>query len=346
MKDTDKSLPAPAPSPYLGTVDGDREGWIGGWAITREGDACHVVVTVNGHSLRAESDLPRADLAAKGESRGLGGWRISIRDMLQPGENMVEVVLPDGTPLAGSPRMVMGIEGPAPIRYRSAIDTATAVLLSGWAVSETGEPCDLTIAIGDAPAITVRSDGDRADLAASGISTGGGGWHLLLGGLLRPGANAITVTLPDGTEVAGSPLSVDIPVADQPVPVDPAPVALVEDMAGTAPEPMAAEPVAPETVVAEPVITEPERDEIVVAMPSRRRPPARSKSKPKPAMPSLVELDELSLDDLALAVASGRIQTEVESPPAPVAPVEVAAPVAAAAPMRARRGWMSRLRGR
>jgi len=310
MEQIDKPSPTPAPAPrrqYLGAVDEDRAGRLGGWAITHQGDPCEVEVHVNGRVFRATSEGPRPDLAAKGQARGQGGWRVTIADALEPGDNRVEIRLPDGTELHGSPRTVAHTPAPpAPVRYLGAIDRASGAILSGWALTATGEPCAVQVRIGDAEPTTVMSDGTRADLAAKGMSNGAGGWHLFPEGRLAPGPNRVAISFPDGTPLPGSPLVIEGAAVAEPTPrpVDTPPLAAVD-------QPMLA-----------PV-------------------PA-----PAPVMPSLAELDELSLDDLALAVASGRVQVDAPPPPEPVPAVE--AEQAAPPPPEPRRrggGWLRRVLG-
>jgi len=299
MEQIDKSSPTPASSGWLGTVDDDRGGRLSGWAITREGDPCEVVARVNGREFRTTSDGPRPDLAAKGQSRGQGGWRIVMGEALVPGENRVEVVLPDGTPLTGSPRIVVWDEAPAPpVRYLGAIDRASGAILSGWALTATGEPCEVLIRIGDADPVVVVSDGTRADLAAKGMSSGGGGWHLFLDSRLAPGTNRVTIGFPDGTPLPGSPLSVEGPPITEPTPrhVDNPTLVAVEQPASRA------------------------------------------------TMPSLAELDELSLDDLALVVASGRVRIDAPPAPEPVAIVAADHAEPSALP-HARLSWWRRVFG-
>ncbi|KQN73013.1 hypothetical protein [Sphingomonas sp. Leaf62] len=317
----------PSPTPtigYLGAVDDDRQGRLSGWAITRQGDPCEVTATVNGRSFATASDLPRPDLAAKGQSRGAGGWRIELADALEPGENRVDVTLPDGTPVSGSPRMVIWTPAPAAApapRHLGAIDSANARLLSGWALTATGDPCEVTITVGEDDPVTVLSEGTRADLAAKGMSRGAGGWHLFLEGRLMPGANRVTIALPDGSAMPGSPLTIEGPPVAAPV------------------QPEAVEPPAPPAPVVvpppAPMIAPAPTSAVVTELPPRQR----------PAMPSLAELDELSLDDIALAVASGRVRVDAPPPPEPVAPPVIAQPESEAAPSP-RRSWMARLLGR
>ncbi len=311
----------PSPTPtigYLGAVDDDRQGRLSGWAITRQGDPCEVTATVNGRSFATTSDLPRPDLAKKGQSRGAGGWRIEVADALEPGENRVDIILPDGTPLSGSPRMVTWTPAPAAApaaRHLGAIDSANARLLSGWALTATGDPCEVTITVGNGDPVAVRSEGTRADLAAKGMSRGAGGWHLFLEDRLMPGSNRVMITLPDGSAMPGSPLTIEGPPVAPPV------------------QPEAVEPPAPAVAMAA-LVTVP-ATAVVTELPPRQ----------PPAMPSLAELDELSLDDLALAVASGRVQVDALPPPEPVAPPVLSEPEAELAPPP-RRSWVARLLGR
>ena len=308
MEAIDKVSPAAQPAGFLGAIDDDRGGRISGWAVTREGDPCTVTLTVNDQSFSTESDLPRPDLAAKQQARGKGGWRIALDAALAPGENRVEVFLPDGTPLAGSPRIVAGPQGgesitPAAPGYLGAIDTANPARLSGWALTALGEPCLVGISLNDAPSVAILSEAPRPDLTAKGMSTGGGGWHLALAGWLVLGTNRVSVTLPDGSHLPGSPLVLEGPVIASEPPVAHSPVAMAPKARAT-----------------------------VTELPQRQR----------AAMPSIAELDELSLDDLALAVASGRIQVDAPPAPLPVPPIETVES-ATAAPQPAPRTWLRRV---
>ncbi len=339
MEDVKEMSSPPAPGGYIGAVDDDRQGRLSGWAITREGDPCTVTLTVNDRAFTCESTQPRLDLAAKGQSRGQGGWRIDIGDALMPGENRVEIRLPDGTPLAGSPRTVVQAQAaPSATRYIGAVDTANGSLLSGWALTTTGEPCTLVVQVGNAPEITLVSHGTRADLAEKGMSNGGGGWHLFLDGHLSPGTNAITITLPDGAPLPGSPLRIEGP-ASAPPPAASQPMTAKTTQPTEAIAAKAAAPRRPVAVVTEkPAEPKPVAD----AAPTVRSAPAPER--PRPTMPSLAELDELSLDDVALAVASGRVQVAEAEAPVPVPPVVLpATTTAGASPVEPRRGWLRRL---
>lgn len=311
----------PSPTPtigYLGAIDDDRQGRLSGWAITRQGDPCEVTATVNGHSFATTSDLPRPDLAKKGQSRGAGGWRIEVAEALEPGENRVDITLPDGTPVSGSPRTVIWTSAPATApaaRHLGAIDSANARLLSGWALTATGDPCEVTIMIGDSDPVIVLSEGTRADLAAKGMSRGAGGWHLFLEDRLMPGSNQVTIALSDGSAMPGSPLTIEGPPVAAPA------------------QPEAVEPPASPVPVLVPLPTP--ASAVVTELPPYQR----------PAMPSLAELDELSLDDIALAVASGRVRVETPPPPEPVAPpLDLEREAELTPPPR--RGWLTRLLGR
>lgn len=315
--------PSPAPG-YLGAIDDCRNGTVTGWAVTRFGDECTVTVEVNGRVFQGESSLPRADLAAKGQARGRGGFAIAVGTALHPGENSVAARFPDGEPLSGSPRTVTIAAQPlaeaSPTRsagYIGAIDQVSERSISGWALTAHGDPCAVTIQIDDEPPVTLMAHEARPDLAAKGMSTGAGGWRLSLAGLLEPGEHSIAVTLPNGQPLPGSPARFDQPGADAPAAGDePAPVATPAAPAETPPSANVAE------------------------FPNR----------PRPTIPSLTELDELSLDDLTLAVASGMIK--VETPPEeqtktaePEQTAEAPAPRPDPVPPRPR-GFFGRLFGR
>lgn len=331
------------PAGYLGAIDDCRNGMVTGWAVTRFGDECAISVEVNGRVFRGDSNLPRADLAAKSQSRGRGGFSVLIEEALRPGENSVSVRTPDGRPLVGSPRTVTVDAAPLveatarpATRFIGAIDQVSERSISGWALTAHGDPCAVTITVDGDPAVTLMAHEARPDLAAKGMSTGAGGWRLRLAGTLEPGIHAIAVTLPSGEHLPGSPASFNIPAPDA--------------QRATPPQAQPEQP-APEKVGA--VATTP-----VAAATTERSGPAANiaefPNRPRPSIPSLTELDELSLDDLTLAVASGMVKVDVPQaelkPQRATAdapePVPAPEPASASSDPQPRRGFFGRLFGR
>lgn len=342
MQAADDSQPGSAPIVsaigFVGSVDSIDQGIISGWAVTQRGEECSVVVMVNGaERFYAEGDRPRPDLAAKQQSRGAGGWRIDLRKSLVAGDNRIEVHTPDGIDLRGSPLnyrydpeaetadvpMLKRPRSPgAPNGYLGAIDACDNVVLSGWAVTAQGMASTVCIQVNSAPPMEIIADKPRPDLAAKGLSDGAGGWRLDIASALVPGRNLVSITFPDGVHLPGSPIEREISnpavPAGQPVPAAPPTDDLV------AAHPSAASPDAaraprdrPQAPIADrPSIgTEaPAAGAQITELPLRPRGPAK--------LLSLAELDELSLDDIALAVAAGMIDVK----PAPVVEREEALP--------------------
>lgn len=206
----DSIPPELRPSPlYSGYIDGFDAANVNGWAVTRAGDACDVTVAVNGmHFATVHAEHPRPDLAAQGLSGGLGGWRVDVRAVIVPGDNRIEVRLPDGTFLHGSPFVIVGgaraDAGPPPA-YRGEIDVPIGTVVRGWAATGTGDECDVVLRVNDSDPVTLRADRDRPDLLAQGLSKGKGGWRHDVAALLVRGTNRIRVTFADGTDLPNSP---------------------------------------------------------------------------------------------------------------------------------------------
>ena len=299
---------------FLGAIDSAADADVlSGWATHASGGECSLRVHVNDQlPFTVDATGPRPDLAAQGLSSGNGGWRVEVGPLLVPGRNIVRLVFPDGTDVPGSPivRFIEGPERTGPITYRGAIDTLDGEVLAGWAVTDEGDECEVTLRVNDGPSVRVTASLPRPDLIAQRLARRSGGWSAPIGALLRPGENRIEALFPDGTALPGSPLAIQRPQpsaipAQQPVPA-------------TEPE---AEP-------------QPEKAEL----------------------PSLAELDDLSLDDISLAVAAGLIElpkaaapAEPEGEPAEAPPEIVTmaaeAPAPAAPPPAPRRGFLARLFG-
>lgn len=368
---TEQPTPPALPA-FVGAIDATANGRISGWAVTITGERCDIAVVVNDKDrFVIGTDQPRPDLAAKQQSKGLGGWRVDVSPVLQPGENRIAVVFPDGSLLPGTPITYDHTADPvakpaSPVgakAYIGAIDTPQEDRLRGWSVAIDGSPAPVTIQVNDGPPVTVEADGRRQDLAAKNLSNGLGGWHLEIGAALVEGRNGISVRFPDGSHVPGSPIERWIgerpveakPVTARPAPSatpaparKPAPVAAPAPATrpAAAPAPRPAPAAAPKPAPAPVVAPAPQpaaASATVTELPKRAPTPAR--------LPSLTELDELSLDDVSLAVASGRIRFDPPAPPAPaeaepVAEPEAAAPELPAPEEPARPGLFARLFGR
>lgn len=349
------SGPKPA-SGFVGAIDQLRDGFISGWGVTRVGGPCTVMVTVNDeHRFEVAADRPRPDLAAKQLSTGLGGWRVDVRSALRPGENRIAVTFPDGSPLPGSP-LVDGAAAagaapsppaandPAPNaplppaakqaakRYIGAIDAPDKSRLSGWSVATDRTPAPVTIQVNQGPPMEIQANGPRPDLAAKNLSNGEGGWHLDVTAALVHGRNVITVRFPDGSDLSGSPIERYIgmeapakpPVAPPP-PARSSPPDHARAVSPTPPAPVVAPKAAapePRRVTTPPVSRPPAPR---IPAPTQTAPtPQVPKSEPGPAkLPSLSELDELSLDDVSLAVASGRVRFDPPEMPEPTREIPV-----------------------
>ncbi|MEI9927220.1 MAG: hypothetical protein WDN44_05275 [Sphingomonas sp.] len=273
---------------FRGYIEAGDEGPIVGWAVAEDGAGCELAMTVNGEApVAVASDLARPDLVRLGVSTGTGGFRVDPAPYLKPGKNRIELRYPDGKDLPGSPTTRF-VETPAetPHSYRGYVERREA-MVSGWAVTEDGLPCRLVAEVNGRRVAETVSDHPRPDLARSQLSRGEGGFIFDLGEFLADDANAIDILLPGGEHVRGSPFH--FPPEDE-VPKN-VPFA-------------ATEPLQPEM---------PEIESDAASNVTAIAPRANDK---KPEMPSLTELDELSLDDLSLAVAAGFITV---SPPRPIA---------------------------
>jgi hypothetical protein len=401
----DLSTPPPPATGYVGAIDRLSQAQLSGWAVTMDGDPCVVTVRINGADVAtAKSDGSRQDLAAKQQSRGLGGWHVDLTGLLASGESRIEALLPDGSPLRGSPLVhddetgdriaVAPIDDAAARTYVGAIDTPDQDVIGGWSIGSDFRAAAVVVQVNDGTPVTVPANIDRPDLIAQQLTQSGGGWAFDVSSLLVPGVNRINITYPDGIHVPGSPIArtvagatpvveeqpaaVEAPVAEAapaaeelpltapapapvatetpvveeapaaPVPapeeVKPAPVVAKEVKAAPAPKPM---PPAPRQTAEEAV--RPFRKSLTTPEPepaASNVTPFPGRSEGRPGMPSLAELDELSLDDLSYAVANGKISVVPPPVPEPVPdPVAEAEAAGLLAPPQ-RRGFFARLLGR
>lgn len=341
---TAPDAPAEAAKPdFVGSIDGIQGDMLSGWAVSILGDPCEVAVIVNGSILPAvRSELPRPDLNAKGQARGQGGWQVPVGELLTDGENRIDARLPDGTPLAGSPALFSGrsmAAAPpppdAPLRYLGNIDSAQPPVLGGWALSSACRAVPVTVEIEGRAPVEVPSSDPRPDLAAKSLTPGDGGWHFDIGAVDGAYQTIVHLRFPDGSPLPGSPLRFGTPAAPPASPTEPPALPPV-------PEPVTAAPSTPAPEASAPVV--------------ERRPEPRAEPAPPPAsvtrlnprpsaFPTLAELDEISLDDLALAVENGQINVEAPPPPPPPEPEETAE-IAAPPPRPGRKGLFARLLGR
>lgn len=367
--------------PYQGHIDTPQGNVIAGWAVDEHGAPCTLSVSVGGAEVATvTSDRARPDLAESGMSQGLGGFRIDLGAHLTPGqESEISVTFPGGAHLPGSPFTRAFTErDPKTITYRGWIDSPDAAVVTGWALTDDGLPCKVAIDINATERFRVLSDGPRPDLMASNLSQGLGGFKAKVGQRLREGTNRVSMTFPNGEHLPGSPFErvVGNPDAFKPEPLpapkprkEPAPKPAAEKPKQPAPAPQPAPAASKPEAEPQPAPAPKPKTEPAPAAPAPKAAdpaPATPAAAPaervariaparkKPALPSLAELDELSLDDLALAVAAGVIKvpppetTPAPAEPAAAAPVEPAAPEPEPEPAAppSKRGFLARLFGR
>jgi hypothetical protein len=334
----------------VGTVDRLSQGKLSGWAVTMAGDPCAVTIRINDVAVATvKSEQPRPDLNAKQQSRGLGGWSVDLTPSFSFGENRIEVIFVDGSHLRGSPFThdphgadaiaVTPVNTDGPKSYVGAIDTPNSDVIGGWSISSDFKAAAVIIQVNDQLPVTVAALADRPDLIAQELTSAGGGWHFEVGTRLVPGLNRINVTYPDGIHLPGSPIArqigdsnvpaykIEPPRPPAPAPVakpapapapapGPAPAAAAPKPVQPAPPPAARAPAAPNPLARMAVPPVPAKPEARSANPSNVTPfPGQAG---RNGMPSLAELDELSLDDLSLAIAAGMINVTPSSVHEPV----------------------------
>jgi hypothetical protein len=314
---------APAKPNFVGTIDKVAYGRLSGWAVNMQGEPCGVMIRLNGKDVATvTSDQERADLAAKKYSRGLGGWYADLGAMLTPGKNIIEARFTDGTMLAHSPfeyEPQASNDDIAPAAtatgtrvFHGAIDSPQSNIISGWSISSDFRAAAVVIQVNDREPVTIGATTDRPDLIQQQLIKSGGGWSYEVGPLLVQGFNLISVRYPDGKHLPGSPIerqNGENPAGFVKRTAPPQPVRATEPVAAAPkPAPAAPQPTPAQTIqVAMSPFT---RKPVVADAPA----PATSNVTPFPdrlaarnGMPSLSELDELSLDDLSLAIAAGMI---------------------------------------
>ncbi len=287
---------------FQGYVEATKD-LIAGWAVAQDGSGCPITMVVNGGApTTIRCDLDRPDLVRLGKSTGKGGFRIDPGPHLREGRNIIELRFPDGGPIPNSPVIrIIGAEKPD--SYAGFVESRDPAKLSGWAVTGDGLPCAVVAEIDGETRAETQSTLSRPDLARSALSRGQGGFMFDLSGYLD-GARRIAIRFANGQIIDGGliELGAPIPLSD-PIGDD----APLEKESG-APKGAGESPAAAmeSTVKPEP-------------LPSAPANPAKENAEPGPAvMPSLVELDELSLDDIAYAFAAGLVTV----PPPEIPPHE------------------------
>ncbi|WP_448663704.1 hypothetical protein ACG3SL_03240 [Sphingomonas sp. CJ20] len=284
---------------YSGIVNSAGSLFLNGWAVTRSGDPCQVRVFVNGEeAFDILSEEARPHLKRQGVSNGLGGWSVDLRKVLKPGPNRVDVRFPDGTSLRKSPYIH---HAPSKIRalkpgetrlYQGDAALIDDVRIDGWVMGTGGDTAVVTIHVNGREPVSFLPDQPRIAVV-DGVSRTVFGWSMDLGDVLMRGMNLIHVRDAEGQPLGESPFRVRVAAPAKAAPAVPEPA--------PAPAPVPAEPVAPPA----PPVAEP--------------PVAQAHG-----MPSAADLDEMSLDDISLAMAAGMV--EVEPPVAPPVPEVVARP--------------------
>lgn len=291
---------------------------VSGWAVA-DGEACELTLVVNnGKPFTFSSNGERPDLLRSGLSTGKGGFSIDLEPHLVLGENFVEIRFPDGAMVSGSPfTRTIATETGDEQPYRGFVEGVEGDRVRGWAVTQDGRPCEVRADISDSIQLTTVSDRPRPDLLRNGISTGLGGFEFAIPAI-EGEANTVSIFYRDGTHLPGSPLA--IPKTGK------AEIASKSQARVAAPQP-------PETPRATPPRRKADAQEEGRSRSGHEggRPPraAYAPRKPvrEPGMPSLAELDELSLDDLSLAVASGLVSVASPAqPPTQEALVEAEVP--------------------
>ena len=247
------------------------------------------------------------------------------------------------------------------LRYLGAIDNRQPPVLSGWAISSACLAAPITIEVEGQTPVVVQSANPRPDLAAKNLSPGDGGWQFDIASRLGPDGATVHLRFPDGSPMPGSPLQFGKPRQAEPAAAPPAPVAEIAPAPPPPPKPIDAAklarhsaprvsfaPANPQPAAPQP---EPEPESVETPQPpaapaavATPPPPPAQKPPAKASDPiSLAELDEISLDDFALALENGTIHVE---PPPPPPPIEVEQPVEQPpAPTPRRKGFLSRLLG-
>ena len=279
---------------------------IAGWAVAQDGSGCAITMVVNdGTPTTIPCDLDRPDLVRLGKSTGKGGFRIDPDPHLHEGRNIIELRFPDGGAIPNSPVIrIIGADNPE--TYAGFVESRDPTRLSGWAVTGDGLPCVVIAEIDGETRAQTQSTLSRPDLARSALSRGQGGFMFDLSGYLD-GASRIAIRFANGQIIDGGVIELGTPPSPEPD--------AIEDKARLEKESGASEGAgeSPAGATVSPAKPEP--------LPPVPTDTPKEKGEPSPAvMPSLVELDELSLDDIAYAFAAGLVTV----PPPEIPPHEEA----------------------
>lgn len=342
---------APAKPNFVGTIDKLAYGRLSGWGVNMQGEPCEVTIRLNGKDVgTVVSDQERGDLAAKRYSRGLGGWYIDLGALLDPGKNIIEARFADGAALAHSPfeydpeaakKDFAPAPASGPIVYHGAIDSPQANVIAGWSISSDFRAASVVIQVNDREPVTIAAATDRPDLIRQQLIQSGGGWSYDVGPLLVQGFNLISVRYPDGKHLPGSPI--ERQNGENP----PGFVKPTRPAAAAQAAPAAAKPAPVQIVqtVMSPFTRKPVIADPLAAAPSNVTPfPDRLAT--RAGMPPLSELDELSLDDLSLAIAAGMINVGPAVAHEPVPDPEPTEAEIRRDDLAARPGFFARLFGR
>lgn len=346
---------APAKPNFVGTIDKVAYGRLSGWAVDMQGEPCGVMIRLNGNDVATvTSDQERADLAAKRYSRGLGGWYVDLGAMLTTGKNVIEARFSDGTMLAHSPfeyepQAVKEDFAPAPtkgpITYHGAIDSPQANVIAGWSISSDFYAASVVVQVNDREPVTIQALTDRPDLIQQQLIRSGGGWSFDVGPLLVQGYNLISVRYPDGKHLPGSPIErqngENPPGFVKPSPPPPAP-----EPALTASQPAKQSPAQTIQIAMSPFTRKPVVADAPAPAGTSNVTPFPDRLAARNGMPSLSELDELSLDDLSLAIAAGMINVGPAVAHEPVPDPEPTEAEIKHNELAHRRGFLARLFGR
>lgn len=322
---------------FRGAIDTPDAHYITGWAVDETGEPCTLQLVINGAHYPLECEGERPDVAQAGLSNGQGGFRFDPSDKLIAGENRLELHFPDGSHVPGSPfsrtqdveqlRAAERLSARQPSSsYQGHVDYLGAEALRGWAVNSERKPCLVHVKRPGMVPVVIRTDRPRPDLVDAGFSNGLGGFKLGFADAVD--AAVVEVMFADGTLLPGLPSSI--------------PSEAEHELAATAIDRYVENaPVSPEKKQTVTNIAQ-------IRKPGRKKLAGRIDTAPTTRL-SLAELDEISLDDLSLAVASGMIavspqKSEPQAEEQQDAPVAPSLNPAEAPPPPA--GWREMLRSR
>ncbi|WP_162184671.1 hypothetical protein [Sphingomonas hengshuiensis] len=309
---------------FSGMVNSAGSLFLNGWAVTRAGDPCQVTVFVDGvEAASMMSTEERAHLARRNASKGLGGWSVDLRKLLKPGPNRIDVRLPNGKSLRRSPFIHHAPPAVRPLAagesrlYQGHAQLVGQDALRGWVMGPGGDTAVVTVHVNGREPVSFLADKPQIE-TIDGTQRTVFGWSIDLTDVLMPGMNVIEVRDAEGRPLGASPFLQRI--RKQPAAAAPAPASAPAPAKPAA----AAAPAKPASAPSAPVAAS-------TPAPPKPAPAPPVEPVPQPAkMPSAADLDEMSLDDISLAMAGGMIA--VEAPVVPPVTV-VAQPVPRPAPV-------------